>query len=84
MRVAVFDTRSYDRQAFEAANLAFGHELSYFEPRLTSQTAALAVFDAVQVGDSARAGWLTALVAGVSIIALMVAGRAAPRRGGRA
>ncbi len=49
-----------------------------------TQTAALAVFDAVQVGDSARAGWLTALVAGVSIIALMVAGRAAPQRGGRA
>ena len=42
MRIAVFDTHTYDRQALEAANAAFTHHLSFFEPRLTTETAALA------------------------------------------
>lgn len=42
MRVAVFDTRRHDRAALDAANVAFGHELTYYEPRLTAQTASLA------------------------------------------
>jgi D-lactate dehydrogenase len=42
MRIAVFDTHSYDRHALEAANVAFSHQLSFFEPRLTVDTAALA------------------------------------------
>jgi molybdate transport system permease protein len=46
-----------------------------------TQTAALAIYDAVQVGDNARAGGLTALIAGVSILALLVAQRTAPGRG---
>ncbi|HEU0035589.1 MAG TPA: 2-hydroxyacid dehydrogenase [Kofleriaceae bacterium] len=41
MRIAVFDTRGYDRESFEQANARFGHELVFLEPRLTRQTAAL-------------------------------------------
>jgi len=49
-----------------------------------TQTAALAIYDAAQVGDSARAGLLTALVAGVSILALAVAQRSTTATGARA
>lgn len=42
MKIAMFDTHRYDRESFEAANAAFGHTISFFEARLTSETAALA------------------------------------------
>lgn len=42
MRIAVFDTHHYDRQSLDAANVHFGHELRYFEPRLNRDTAQLA------------------------------------------
>jgi D-lactate dehydrogenase len=42
MKIAMFDTHKYDRESFEAANARFGHQISFFEPRLTSETAALA------------------------------------------
>lgn len=42
MRMVVFDTRRYDREAMEAANGRFGHELVFLEPRLTAATASLA------------------------------------------
>lgn len=42
MKIAVFDTHSYDREALERANRTAGHELTFFEPRLSQQTAALA------------------------------------------
>jgi D-lactate dehydrogenase len=42
MKIAVFDTHSYDRSALEAANANYGHELTFFEPRLTAETARLA------------------------------------------
>lgn len=42
MKIAVFDTHRFEKAAFEAANQEFRHDLTYFEPRLTSQTAALA------------------------------------------
>ncbi|MFW6058832.1 MAG: 2-hydroxyacid dehydrogenase [Phycisphaeraceae bacterium] len=42
MKVAVFSTKPYDRQFLDAANARAGHELRYFEPRLTMETAALA------------------------------------------
>jgi D-lactate dehydrogenase len=42
MKIAMFSTKRYDRRSFEAANQTFGHELTYFEPRLTPDTAALA------------------------------------------
>jgi molybdate transport system permease protein len=49
-------------------------------PRLT-QTAALAIYDAVQVDDSARAGWLTLWISLVSIVALLIVQRTLPARG---
>jgi molybdate transport system permease protein len=49
-------------------------------PGLT-QTAALAIYDAVQVNDAARAGRLTLLVSLVAIVALMVVQRSLPPRG---
>jgi D-lactate dehydrogenase len=42
MKVAVFSTKSYDKQFLEAANAYYGHELLFFEPRLTCDTAILA------------------------------------------
>jgi D-lactate dehydrogenase len=48
MRVAVFDTHRFDREALEGANRRHRHELSFFEPRLTRETAMLAAgFEAV-------------------------------------
>jgi molybdate transport system permease protein len=49
-------------------------------PGLT-QTAALAIYDAVQVNDSARAGWLTLWISLVSIAALLIVQRTLPARG---
>lgn len=42
MKVAVFSTKSYDRQFFEQSNADYGHDLTFFEPRLTPETAILA------------------------------------------
>src|SRR5262245_44111579 len=42
MQVALFSTKSYDRTFLDAANAASGHELVYFEERLTIHTAQLA------------------------------------------
>ena len=42
MRVAVFSTKNYDRQFLQPAAAAAGHQCTYFEPRLTRQTAPLA------------------------------------------
>jgi D-lactate dehydrogenase len=42
MRIAVFSTKTYDRQMLTSANDRHGHELVFFEPRLTPSTAALA------------------------------------------
>ena len=50
-------------------------------PGLT-QTAALAIYDAVQVNDSPRAGWLTLLISAVSIVA--ISGRSATLADARA
>lgn len=48
MKIAVFDTHSYDRAALNAANTRFGHSLEFFEERLHDKTAELAHgFDAV-------------------------------------
>jgi molybdate transport system permease protein len=49
-------------------------------PGLT-QTAALAIYDAVQVNDVQRAGWLTFWISLVSILALVVVQRILPVRG---
>jgi D-lactate dehydrogenase len=48
MKIAVFDTHSYDRQALNTANQHFGHQLEFFEERLHDKTVELATgFDAV-------------------------------------
>ncbi len=43
MKIAVFDSHTYDRESFGAANSRFSHALTFLEPRLTNATAALAV-----------------------------------------
>lgn len=42
MKLAFFSTKPYDQRFFEAANQDAGHELAFFETKLTAKTAALA------------------------------------------
>jgi D-lactate dehydrogenase len=42
MKIAVFSTKSYDRDYLTSANATCGHDLTFYEPRLTAQTAPLA------------------------------------------
>ncbi len=76
MKVAVFSSKSYDRQFLEAANS--DHELVFFEPRLTAVTAPLAAgFPAVCVfiNDQLQADTLRQLAdQGTRLIALRSAG----------
>jgi D-lactate dehydrogenase len=78
MQVAVFDTHRFDREALEAANARYGHTLRFFEPRLTTETAALAAgFEVVCsfVNDRVNADTVALLQqAGVRLIALRSAG----------
>ncbi len=78
MRVALFDTHAYDREAFDQASSRFEHEITYFEPRLTSSTARLAAgFPAVCsfVNDRVDAAALDILHAGgTRLLALRSAG----------
>ncbi len=78
MRIAFFSTKPYDRLYFDAANAEHGHELVYFEPRLTRATAPLAAgHEAVCafVNDDLDAGVLSVLAAaGVRLVALRCAG----------
>jgi D-lactate dehydrogenase len=78
MKIAVFSTKSYDRQALDEANRRHGHELVYFEPRLTPDTVALARgFGAVCpfVNDQLSAPVVEALAAsGVRLLTLRSAG----------
>ena len=41
MKIAVFSSKSYDRQTLERYNAPFGHELTFLEPRLSPETVAL-------------------------------------------
>lgn len=78
MRVAIFSTKHYDRVFLETANATCGHELVFFEPRLTEETTLLAAqFPAVCVfvNDQLSAPVLTALAGqGTRLIALRSAG----------
>lgn len=78
MRLAVFDTHAYDRDAFDAANSRYRHEVTYLEPRLTSRTAPLAAgFPAVCsfVNDRVDADAVSTLAAGgTRLLALRSAG----------
>jgi D-lactate dehydrogenase len=78
MRITLFDTHRYDREAFEAANAAHRHELRFLEPRLDARTAVLAAgCDAVCsfVNDRLDAEALARLRGvGVRLVALRSAG----------
>ena len=78
MKIAVFDTHHYDREALDEANRGRRHELSFFEPRLTRETATMAEgFGAVCsfVNDELNAEALAALRrVGVGLVALRSAG----------
>jgi D-lactate dehydrogenase len=78
MRIAAFSIKPYDRQALDAANERHGHELVYFEPRLTPDTAALAHgFAAVCpfVNDQLSAAVIAELAAeGLRLLTLRSAG----------
>jgi D-lactate dehydrogenase len=78
MKIAIVSTKSYDREFLAAANAKSGHELHFFEPRLTAQTTALvAGFPVVCafVNDVLNRDALTALHGGgLRIVALRCAG----------
>ena len=78
MRIAVFSTRSYDRDFLTAADEPHGHELVFFEPRLTPDTAQLAAGSqavCVFVNDQADRAVLERLASeGVRLVALRSAG----------
>ena len=78
MRIAVFATKPYDRRSLDAANAAFGHELTYFDARLDAQTAPLAAGFAgvcVFVNDRLDAPVLERLAeGGTTLVALRCAG----------
>jgi D-lactate dehydrogenase len=78
MKIAFFSTKAYDRKFFEMANDGYGHEIAYFETRLTRQTLKLAEgYGCVCafVNDQLDASVLIALAAqGTRLIALRCAG----------
>jgi len=78
MKLAMFDTHRFDRDAFDLANRRYSHDLTFFEPRLRRETAPLASgFPAVCpfVNDRLDKDTLAILHAqGVRLIALRSAG----------
>lgn len=78
MRVAVFSTKPYDRAFLESANIFHGHHFTFFEPRLSRETAALAARHegvCVFVNDQLNADVLSMLhTQGVKLVALRCAG----------
>ena len=78
MNIAMFDTHRFEREAFETANQRYSHDLRFFEPRLTRDTATLAAgFTAVCsfVNDRLDKEALSTLHArGTRLIALRSAG----------
>lgn len=78
MKTAFFSTKPYDRRFFLDTNQAYGHDLTFFEPRLTPNTVALAEdFPAVCVfiNDDLQAETLRAIAhSGTHLIALRCAG----------
>lgn len=78
MKIAFFSSKSYDRQSFTETNASFGHDLTFFEPRLTADTANMAAgYPAICVfiNDAADAAALRILASGgTKIIACRSAG----------
>jgi D-lactate dehydrogenase len=78
VKIAVFSTKSYDRNALTEANVRHCHDLAFFDPRLTAETSVLARgFDAVCpfVNDELTAPVIAALAeGGVRLLTLRSAG----------
>ncbi|MEM9906783.1 MAG: 2-hydroxyacid dehydrogenase [Cyanobacteria bacterium P01_D01_bin.44] len=78
MKTALFSTKPYDQRSFMATNEAYGHELTFLEPRLIPETASLAKgFPAVCVfiNDELGEKTLSAIAStGTRLIALRCAG----------
>ena len=78
MKVAVFATTGYDKASFTKVNQQFEHDLSFYEPRLTPETAVLAAgYEAVCVfvNDQVNRETIAKLAAGgTRIIATRSAG----------
>lgn len=78
MKVAVFSAKPYDIRFLERGNQDHGHDLAFFEPHLTRQTAELAKgFEAVCVftNDTLNRSTLTQLFEqGTRVVALRCAG----------
>jgi len=78
MKIAVFSTKSYDREFLATANEKFGHELVFLEPRISLETSILAAgFPAicVFVNDFLDGKILNAIAKqGTRLIALRSAG----------
>ncbi|TVP47765.1 MAG: 2-hydroxyacid dehydrogenase [Gemmatimonadales bacterium] len=78
MKIAIFSTKPYDREALVAANRRHGHDLSFFEARLQPSTAGLAHgFEAICpfVNDELSAPVIRTLAdGGVRLLTLRSAG----------
>jgi D-lactate dehydrogenase len=78
VELVLFDTHPYDQRAFEAANRAHGHRLTFLPVRLTPETASLAQGAAgvcCFVNDALTRPVLAALAAaGTRLVALRCAG----------
>jgi len=78
MKVAVFNTKSYDRQFLSEVNTRYGHELVFLSPHLTSETSTLASgFPAICtfVNDILDGSTLRSIASGgTKLIALRCAG----------
>lgn len=78
MKIACFSAKAYDEKSFQSVNQSYHHELTFLEPRLTSETASLANgFPAVCVfiNDELNSQTLQKIAAGnTKLIALRCAG----------
>jgi D-lactate dehydrogenase len=78
MKVAVFNTKPYDREYLDRANAGHGHELTFFEAHLSPETAILATGHGAVcafVNDTVNAEVLRQLAAGgTRLVALRSAG----------
>ncbi|MEJ2756700.1 MAG: 2-hydroxyacid dehydrogenase, partial [Gammaproteobacteria bacterium] len=78
MKIAFFNTKSYDRDFFDRANLEYGHEIIYFQPHLNQHSIALISDETVLcafINDCLDEAVLKALKdKGVKLIALRSAG----------
>ncbi|MCE7989784.1 MAG: 2-hydroxyacid dehydrogenase [Caldilinea sp. CFX5] len=78
MKIACFSTKRYDIASFTQVNADFGHEITFFDTKLTAATTALAVgFDGVCVfvNDEVNRATLAHLAqAGIKIVATRSAG----------